>query len=778
MANEKILLYGDRWSAAALWAKAFFLLPLWAFLLLPLFGWVTSRFGNFAFQAGYPVLLVIGLIYFVDDVLRRKIKIDDNYVHLGFNKYKLSELSSVGLIYSQNGITPVSLLLYFGAGKKLPLSLDRLQFKDFERLLNLIENRVPHCEIDPVVQTLSKTKKLARKASLDESDRTEISYHSRRLLRQVTETFLETAQSWSRLGPILTLLLTTPMWLTMVKTVYSVPLSPYSPEAQIALQEQLVDFVVLVEKSLGQVLADGAGAALNLVSNPYVASICCAVLVPIFYHFLRLLCLPNKLVLDATGPQLRLKAGQIDIPLVKASWDSITNARLGKPKLSAGPDHWQISLTGQNGAIRMNLDLAALTPEDRTRLSRALERWAPHCAIDTALMETLMPRQANSYTELWLQSLAAPPERASLEPLCAGRVLKDGQFEVERRIGVGGQGAAYLCVEHLNDSEHSRNRVVLKETIIPVFVEAEIRKQALERFEQEARILRDLDNEHIVKLLDYFVEDHRGYLVLEWVDGKSLRQIIEDRGSMQEEQVKNLCEQMCEMLDYLHSRNIIHRDFTPDNLILQKDGKLKLIDFNVAQTDEEGSGLIVGKQAYMPAEQFRGKPTAQSDIYAMGATLFFLLTGQDPEPISRSVVREVNATVSDTIDGIIQKCTEADCEKRFKSVQDVSNALKGEGFVAVAVETIQIVEVSETLESKNSIPSESGNGDGNGNGKSHGGSNGNAEASSNGTNGNGNDNGEISSNGTNGNGNGNGHSEEKHTIKIDVVEKEAIRIDA
>ncbi|WP_457832189.1 protein kinase domain-containing protein, partial [Staphylococcus aureus] len=90
-----------------------------------------------------------------------------------------------------------------------------------------------------------------------------------------------------------------------------------------------------------------------------------------------------------------------------------------------------------------------------------------------------------------------------------------------------------------------------------VFVEAEIRKQALERFEQEARILRDLESDHIVKLLDYFVEDHRGYLVLEWVDGKSLRQLIEDRGAMNEAQVKDLAAQMCTMLQYLHGKGII-----------------------------------------------------------------------------------------------------------------------------------------------------------------------------------------------------------------------------
>ncbi len=94
----------------------------------------------------------------------------------------------------------------------------------------------------------------------------------------------------------------------------------------------------------------------------------------------------------------------------------------------------------------------------------------------------------------------------------------------------------------------------------------------------------------------------------------------------------------CGLLDLLHANSIVHRDFTPDNLILNSKGQLKLIDFNVAQQIQEGStGTIVGKHAYVPPEQFRGKATSQSDLYAFGATMFYLLTGKDPEPISQSI---------------------------------------------------------------------------------------------------------------------------------------------
>src|SRR5581483_5192636 len=99
-------------------------------------------------------------------------------------------------------------------------------------------------------------------------------------------------------------------------------------------------------------------------------------------------------------------------------------------------------------------------------------------------------------------------------------------------------------------------------------------------------------------------------------------------------------QQMCEILAYLHGLEppVVHRDFTPDNLMITDDGTLKLLDFNVAMSADNAatSSTAVGKHAYMAPEQFRGLPEPKSDIYSLGATLHFLLTGRDPEPISVS----------------------------------------------------------------------------------------------------------------------------------------------
>jgi serine/threonine-protein kinase len=275
-----------------------------------------------------------------------------------------------------------------------------------------------------------------------------------------------------------------------------------------------------------------------------------------------------------------------------------------------------------------------------------------------------------------LQSLAQAPERKTLDPLEPGQLIAEDRFEVIRRLGVGGQGTAYLCRDL---SKKGTDTVVLKETIVPVFVESTVRRNALERFEQEAKMLKSLNSDSIVKLLDYFIEDHRAYLVLEHIDGCTLRELVFRDGPLAEDQVRDIAVQMCKILETLHAQSIVHRDFTPDNLILNAKGKLKLIDFNVAQQIQEGStGTIVGKHAYLPPEQFRGKATAQSDLYAFGATLHFLLTGTDPEPISQSSPASISADVSSSMDQMVKHATALQLNRRFQTAAEIEKALLSE----------------------------------------------------------------------------------------------------
>ena len=318
MASGKIINYGDRWSSGALWCKSIFLLPPWAYLLLPLLGWLLAKLGSFAFQAGYLVMIIFGVVYFVEDVLMRKIRIDENNIYFGYQNYRLADLSSVGVVYAPNRIAPSGLLLYFGSGKKLELQLGRLTFHEFEKLLNLIENRVPHCTIDPVITTLCKSKKLARKASLDEQDRTEIIYHSRRTIKEMAGTFLTTAASWSRLGPSLLVIFAAPIWLSAMKGIYAAPMGVYTKEGTIALHDRMVEIIGSLDSALGKGLADGSAIVWQIVSNPLTAMILTACLVPVFYNLIQLILKPNRLVIDDNGAQLELRLGNLSIPTARA----------------------------------------------------------------------------------------------------------------------------------------------------------------------------------------------------------------------------------------------------------------------------------------------------------------------------------------------------------------------------------------------------------------------------------------------------------------------------
>src|SRR5262249_16652154 len=121
--------------------------------------------------------------------------------------------------------------------------------------------------------------------------------------------------------------------------------------------------------------------------------------------------------------------------------------------------------------------------------------------------------------------------------------------------------------------------------------------------------------------------------------------------------------QIAPALQYLQGREtpIVHRDLTPDNLILRSSGTLMLIDFGAAKEIVGNfTGTIIGKQAYIAPHQFTHKPTPKSDIYSLGATMFFLLTGKQPEPLSPSNPRDHNSRVPQELSELISRCTDQD----------------------------------------------------------------------------------------------------------------------
>jgi tRNA A-37 threonylcarbamoyl transferase component Bud32 len=388
---------------------------------------------------------------------------------------------------------------------------------------------------------------------------------------------------------------------------------------------------------------------------------------------------------DGLRPYWRLAGWEFGGRLLH--WDHLSNVRLLRPRGSVLPEQWAIEFrAGKHSALRLRL-AGLKNYEERQRILDAIDQWAPSVTRDPELLEAFQPPTEHSYTELWLQSLAAPPKRDRLKPLEADVWLQDKRYRIVRQIGAGGQGIAYLAetkeaVESSSGGRadvHTPRQVVLKEVIMPVYLDLEARRQSLEHLQTQAQILRKIDHPQIAALSDFFVEDHRGYLVLQHIKGSSLRAIVSKQGHFTESRTIQYALQMCEILGYLHSLSppVVHRDFTPENLMLDQDGNLILIDFDVAQQqiDSSKTATVVGKPPYMPPEQIRGKPTTRSDIYALGATLHFLLTGCDPEPLTSSHPRTFNDLVSVELDNIVARATSLYDVDRFSDTQAMRSEL-------------------------------------------------------------------------------------------------------
>ena len=202
-------------------------------------------------------------------------------------------------------------------------------------------------------------------------------------------------------------------------------------------------------------------------------------------------------------------------------------------------------------------------------------------------------------------------------------------YQILRTLGRGGMGTTYLAWERNRTLERAPMLLVLKEMNADM---ARIAK-ARELFDREARVLKSLEHPGIPKYYDFFVENNRKYIVMELIHGHNLEQFVNQRGATDSPRTIDWAIQICDILAYLHNLEppLIHRDIKPANLMLRNlDSRLMLLDFGAVK--ELGTALEtrIGVEGYSAPEQYRGKPCPQSDIYGVGTTIIFLLTGKAP----------------------------------------------------------------------------------------------------------------------------------------------------
>ncbi len=415
----------------------------------------------------------------------------------------------------------------------------------------------------------------------------------------------------------------------------------------------------------------------------------CLLLLGFLTFILAEICRHDRLVISKDGLSFPVFLAPDLLFRRKRSWDDIGNIMIGamllhdkkgsyEYELEEAKDKRKLFIYFKSGG-HVCLDLTKMPKKNQERLFQAIESWCISCSrapqtgeMRKRIKETKSKDEALTYTRLWEEQLESYFSHTNFVPLERGEIIGNERFSVLMQLGSGGLSAVYLA------EKTNKDLVVIKESTLPATLHEEQRAKAEELFKREAKLLLKLDHPQIAKIFDHFVERGRDYLVLEFIPGHTLRQLVAKRGQQDERVAVDLIRQLVHVLDYIHGLTppILHRDISPDNLVLKEDGKLIVIDFGAAnEVVGTATGTLIGKQSYMSPEQFKGKPTVQSDIYAAGGTLYFLLTGRDPKPLSSSHPQEERPSISPAVDQFVFDLTNTDDKKRIKSTDEMLERL-------------------------------------------------------------------------------------------------------
>ena len=258
-----------------------------------------------------------------------------------------------------------------------------------------------------------------------------------------------------------------------------------------------------------------------------------------------------------------------------------------------------------------------------------------------------------------------------------GQII-DGKYEILTLIGQGGMSRVYLA----------RDKRLNKQWAVK-----EIQKRARDKNNEiviqsaiaEANMIKQLDHTAIVRIVDIIETPDVIYIVEDYIEGEPLSIILENNGAQPQELVIEWAMQICEALEYLHTRKppIIYRDMKPANVMLKPDGNIKIIDFGIAREYKDQSladTVSLGTKGYAAPEQFGGKgqTDARTDVYCLGVTLYHLVTGHNPSepPYEIYPIRHWNPLLDPGLEAVIEKCTQLNPNDRYQSCAELLYALQ------------------------------------------------------------------------------------------------------
>ncbi|WP_058999420.1 serine/threonine-protein kinase [Leptolyngbya sp. NIES-2104] len=292
--------------------------------------------------------------------------------------------------------------------------------------------------------------------------------------------------------------------------------------------------------------------------------------------------------------------------------------------------------------------------------------------------------------------------------------LVSNRYRILGVLGEGGFGKTFL----VEDTQMpSARRCVLKQ-LKPIHDNPQIHQLVKERFQREAAILERLGDHHrqIPRLYAYFEEGDEFYLVEEWVEGETLAQRVEIQGVMSETEVRSLLLDLLPLLSDIHRQGIVHRDIKPDNIILRRlDRKPVLIDFGAVKETMstllnsqggQSQSIVIGTPGYMSSEQMAGRPVFSSDLYSLGLTAIYLLTGRQPQqldndPMTGKVLwQQYVPNLSPDFAAVLDRAIQPYANQRFAAAQDMAMALS-----SGAVPPSTVIASEFRIDSSQTVPS-------------------------------------------------------------------------
>jgi serine/threonine protein kinase len=268
---------------------------------------------------------------------------------------------------------------------------------------------------------------------------------------------------------------------------------------------------------------------------------------------------------------------------------------------------------------------------------------------------------------------------------CGQKLWLKDRYQALKLIGQGGFGKTFLAIDHDKPRKPS---CVIKQ-FFPQGQGTSGLEKAAELFAEEAKRLDELGNHsQIPELLAYFIhEDQRQYLVQEYIAGQNLEQELKSQGNFNQDKIRALLLDLLPVLDFIHQRQVIHRDIKPENIIRRaQDNKLVLVDFGAAKAvtpvNRSVTGTMIGSAEYVAPEQMNGKAVNASDLYSLGVTCLYLLTGISPFDLfdvgeykwcwrDYLINTAVNHSINDNLANVLDKLVSQGTKKRYQSVGEV-----------------------------------------------------------------------------------------------------------